>query len=163
MKSRAGGNEGGRRRFTTLEVLMMRRPARALTAAATAAAASLFVFATAAEADSPDAQAGFGQLYHDGAIVRTVATPTPQAAGGVDAIYTFPSTAADGQLSITSTAPGDTDYHGGRWAVYVVEWTVTPYLITSDTDLLAAVSTGDVTITRMPAADFVCPVTPAEG
>ena len=142
---------------------MLRRSARALAVAAATLAASLSVLAQGAQADSGNASVGFGQLYYDGTIVRTVATPTSQPGQGVDAIYTFPGDAAAGQLSITSVAPGDTDYHGGRWAVYAAEWNVTPYLVTSDADLLAAASVGDVTISRVPAGDFVCPVSTAQG
>jgi hypothetical protein len=128
--------------------------------AAATLAVLLLTAASRAQADSTNAIVGFGQLYYDGAVVRTVATPTSQPGAGTDAIYAFPDDKADGQLSITSVAPGDQDYHGGRWAVYVVEWNVTPYLLTSDAALLAAAGAGDVSIARMPAADFVCPVTP---
>jgi hypothetical protein len=126
---------------------------------AAAALAISLAAASPAQADSTNANVGFGQLYYDGAVVGTVATPTSQPGAGVDAIYAFPGDKADGQLSITSVAPGDQDYHGGRWAVYVVDWNVTPYLITSDAALLAAAAAGEVSIARMPAADFVCPVT----
>ena len=140
----------------------MSRPRIAAVAGAAAALTiPLLALAGPAQADSANARVGFGQLYYDGAVVRTVATPTSQPGNGVDAIYAFPGTKADGQLSITSVAPGDRDYHGGRWAVHVVEWHVEPYPITSDADLLEAADAGDVSITRMPAADFVCPVTPA--
>lgn len=122
--------------------------------------ASVLAAAGPAQADSPNANVGFGALYHDGAVVRTVATPTSQPGQGVDAIYAFPGEQAEGQLSVTSVAPGDRDYHGGRWAVYVVDWNFIPYLITSDQAVLAAAGAGELTITRMPAADFVCPVTP---
>ena len=120
-----------------------------------AIAASLAV-ASPANADSANAAVGFGQLFHDGSVVRTVATPTSMPGRGVDAIYPVVN-GATGQLSVTSAAPGD-NYHGGRWAVYVVTWNVTPYLITSDSAVLLAEAAGDVTVTRMPAADFVCPV-----
>ena len=116
-----------------------------------------------AVADSPNANVGFGRLFYDDTVVRTVATPATQPGRGVDAIYAFPGDSAAGQLSITSVAPGDRDYHGGRWAVYVVGWNVDPYLVTSDKALLAAQNAGDVAITRMPGADFVCPVSALKG
>ena len=113
--------------------------------------------ASPAAADSGNAAAGFGQLYHDGDVVRTVVTPTSMPGKGVDAIFAF-SSGVDGQLSVTSVAPGSPGYHGGRWAVYVVSWNTTPHLLTSDEAVAAANAAGEVTITRMPAADFVCPV-----
>jgi hypothetical protein len=115
------------------------------------------VSAAPAAADSGNAAASFGLLYHDGAIVRTVVTPTSTPGKGVDAIFAF-ATGVDGQLSVTSVAPGSPGYHGGRWAVYLVSWNTTPRLLTSDEAVAAANTTGEVTITRMPAADFVCPV-----
>lgn len=134
---------------------------RTYTAFATAALAIPLTLAAPATADSDMANVGFGRLFYDGEIVRTVATPTSQPDRGVDAIYAF-ADGVDGQLSVTSVAPGDADYHGGRWAVYVVDWDemATPSLLTSDADIAAAIQAGDVSVTRMPAADFVCPVSP---
>jgi hypothetical protein len=136
------------------------RTPRPLAVAVLAAAAAVAIQPTAV-ADSDRAQVGFGQLFHDGDTVRTVATPTSMPGQGVDAIYAFGGDAAAGQLSVTSVAPGSPGYHGGRWAVYVVDWSdgVMATLLTSDEAVLAAAAAGDVTITRMPAADFVCPVT----
>lgn len=139
---------------------MSRSRTLAVTLAA-ALAAPLLTIAAPAHADSDNANVGFGRLYYDGTVVRTVATPTSQPGRGVDAIYAFPGAQADGQLSITSVAPGDRDYHGGRWAVHVVDWNVAPYLLTSDAALLDAYAVGDVSIARATAADFVCPVSPA--
>ena len=123
--------------------------------AATVIAAPL-AFAIPAQADSINAAAGFGRLFYDGSIVRTVATPTSMPGRGVDAIYPVAG-GVPGQLSVTSAAPGD-NYHGGRWAVNLVTWNVAPYLLTSDEAVAAAASSGDITITRLPGADFVCPV-----
>jgi hypothetical protein len=130
---------------------------KALAVAATAVAiAAPFALAGPVQADSPKAAAGFGRLFYDGTVVRTVATPTSMPGRGVDTIYPVVGGAA-GQLSVTAVAPGD-NYHGGRWAVHVVTWNVAPYLLTSDEAVEAAAAAGDVTITRNPAADFVCPV-----
>ncbi len=115
------------------------------------------VTAPSATADSTNATASFGRLYHDGAVVRTVVTPTSMPGQGVDPIFAVPD-GVDGQLSVTSVAPGNPGYHGGRWAVYIVDWNVAPYLLTSDEAVAGAAAAGDVTVTRMPAADFVCPV-----
>ena len=130
-----------------------------IAAAATAAVFTLAPLAVAgpAQADSSNPQgANFGQLFYDGTVVRTVVTPTSKPGKGVDPIYPIIG-GVDGQMPVTATAPGD-NYHGGRWAVNVVTWDVAPYLLTSDEAVLAAAKAGHVTITRMPGADFVCPV-----
>jgi len=41
-----------------------------------------------------------------------------------------------------------------------VSWNVTPYLLTSEAAVLAADAAGDVTVTRVPANDFKCPIQP---
>ncbi len=129
----------------------------AATAAALVLGLAPVAIAGTAQADSSNPQgANFGKLYYDGAIVRTVATPTSQPGQGVDAIYPVVG-GVSGQLAVTSAAPGD-NYHGGRWAVNVVSWNTTPYLLTSDEAVLAAATAGHVTIARLPNADFVCPV-----
>ena len=78
---------------------------------------------------------------------------------GVDAIYVVPGGAA-GQLGVTSVAPGDKDYHGGRWAVYAVFWVGerdVP-LFTSEAQILEAFEAGDLEMQRMLDNDFVYPV-----
>jgi len=103
-----------------------------------------------------------GQLFHDGAVVGTVVTPSPIAPGsGTDPFYKVTNGAA-GQLGIAGVAPGDGPYHGGSWQVYLVTFNdgVTPYLLTSDEAVAAAKAAGDVTVTRASGADFRCPVQP---
>ena len=132
-------------------------PRIAALAAAAALALTPLVGAGTAQADSSNPQgANFGTLYYEGHVVRTVATPTSQPGRGVDAIYPVLGGVAQ-QLAVTSAAPGD-NYHGGRWAVHLVTWNAVPYLLTSDEDVLTAAEAGDITITRIPGADFVCPV-----
>ena len=107
------------------------------------------------------AKTGKGQLFHDGAVVGTVVTPSPIAAGtGTDPFYNVTNGAA-GQLGIAGVAPGDGPYRGGSWQVYLVTFKpgVTPYLLTSDEAVMAAEAAGDVTVTRAGDADFRCPVT----
>lgn len=107
------------------------------------------------------ATTGKGQLFHDGAVVGTVVTPAPIAAGsGTDPFYNV-TNGATGQLGIAGVAPGDGPYHGGSWQVYLVTFKpgVTPYLLTSDEAVMAAEAAGDVTVTRAGDADFRCPVT----
>jgi hypothetical protein len=135
---------------------MMNYRRRAGILAATAVLALPIATVSPVHADSDNAAAGFGRLFHDGQIVRTVATPTSQPGRGVDTIYPVVG-GVEGQLAVTAAAPGD-NYHGGRWAVHVVNWLVTPYLLTSDEAVEAAYEAGDITITRVPEADFVCPV-----
>ncbi len=114
----------------------------------------------AGKGNGPDKGANFGMLYYDGDMVGTVATPTSTPGKGIDTIYAFPPSVpqAMGQLAITSVAPGDKNYHGGRWAVYVVQWEVTPWVLTSSEEVEAAEYMGYLSTVRMEAADFVCPV-----
>ena len=125
-------------------------------AIAAAAAVAALVVAIPAMATT-----GKGFLFHDGAVVGTVVTPAHVAAGsGTDPFYNV-TNGADGQLGIAGVAPGDGPYHGGRWQVWLVTFNdgVTPYLLTSDEAVAAAQAAGDVTVTRAPDADFLCPVT----
>ncbi len=64
--------------------------------------------------------------------------------------------------SIAGVAPGAADYHGGAWAVNLVTFSaeVTPYLLTSAAAVQTAAAAGDVSVTRVPTADFRCPVQP---
>jgi hypothetical protein len=128
---------------------------RLLLAALSATAVALLVSVPAL------ATTGKGQLFHDGAVVGTVVTPSPIAAGsGTDPFYKVTNGAA-GQLGIAGVAPGDGPYHGGRWQVHLVSFNpgVSPYLLTSDEAVAAAAAAGDVTVTRAGSADFRCPVT----
>jgi hypothetical protein len=110
---------------------------------------------------APASAKDFGGLYHDGEIVRTFAPPASIPHGGIDPLYSF-TNGVEGQLSVTAVAPGDGDYHGGRWAVYTVTFNkgIEPYLITSDEAVFLAEASGDVTVTRTPEADNRCPVLP---
>ncbi|MGH7675439.1 MAG: hypothetical protein ACREMV_09215 [Gemmatimonadales bacterium] len=83
---------------------------------------------------------------------------TPQA--GRDNFYGFPGPAAPGQKGVVGVVPGDRDYHGGHWAFHAVTFNVTPYLLTSEEAVLDAAAVGDVSITRVAANDFRCPIQP---
>lgn len=52
--------------------------------------------------------------------------------------------------------------HGGRWQVWVATWTDAgdAYLLTDFDDVMALVATGEITLQRMPDADFRCPILP---
>lgn len=101
------------------------------------------------------ARPGFGMLYYEGEVVRTIVPPAAITREGIDNLYVIPD-----QLAVAAVAPGDRDYHGGKWAFHSVEWNVTPYTLTSEEDVLAAEDAGDITITRVPENDFKCPIQP---
>jgi len=105
------------------------------------------------------AKPGFGNLYYNDTIVRTVVPPSSFPNEGTDNFYKV-TNGAEGQLGIAAVAPGDTNYHGGHWKVFKVTFNggVTPYLLTSEAAVHAAEDAGDVTILRVAAEDFLCPV-----
>ncbi len=96
-----------------------------------------------------------GCCYYNGAVVRTVVPPAAFPNEGIDNFYAVP-----GQLGVVAVAPGDTNYHGGHWAFHSINWNVTPYPLTSEAAVLAAAAVGDVTISRVPENDFLCPIQP---
>jgi len=104
---------------------------------------------------------GFGNLYYNGTIVRTVVPPAAFPNEGRDNFYKVTNGAA-GQLGIVAVAPGSSEYHGGHWKVFTVTFNseLTPVLLTSEQAVLSAQNTGMVTVTRNAAADFLCPVQP---
>lgn len=101
-----------------------------------------------------------GCCFYEGGVVRTVVPPASTPKEGRDAFYAFPSGAAAGQKGIVAVVPGDQDYHGGHWAFFAVTFNVTPYLLTSEAAVLAAAAAGNVSITRVAANDFRCPIQP---
>jgi hypothetical protein len=105
------------------------------------------------------AKAGFGQLYYDGRVVRTVVPPAANPHTGIDNLYVIMA-GADGQIPVAAVAPGDRNYHGGKWAFHSVTWNTTPYLVTSEAEVRMAESLGDVTVMRIPGNDFKCPIQP---
>lgn len=117
--------------------------------------------ALSALADSPNAVVGFGTLFSNGGTIRTVVVPAAFPNGGTDPFFKVTNGAA-GKLGIAGVAPGSADYHGGAWAVNLVTFNagVTPYLLTSAQAVQTAAAAGGVTVTRVPAADFRCPVQP---
>ena len=129
-----------------------------LIAVAAIAGAMLLTLAGTASASNSSFK---GTLFHDGGTIRTVVTTSPIPNGGTDPFYAVTNGAA-GQFGIAGVAPGDGPYHGGAWALYTVTFNdgVTPYLLTSDEAVFAARDAGDVIVTRVPDADFRCPVQP---
>ena len=122
-------------------------------------AAALLALATTQSVQA--AKPGFGELYYDGGIVRTVVPPAAAPKKGRDAIYPIVN-GVENQLPVAAVGPGDRDYHGGKWAVYLVMWNMgsEPYLLTSSQMVLDAEEMGYVTITRARDADFKCPIQP---
>jgi len=104
---------------------------------------------------------GFGNLYYNGTVVRTVVPPAAFPNEGRDNFYKVTNGAA-GQLGIVAVAPGSSGYHGGHWKVFTVTFNseITPVLLTSEEAVLSAQNAGMVTVTRNAAADFLCPVQP---
>ena len=106
-------------------------------------------------------EVGTGSLFLDGRVVSTVVTPSGLPAGtGTDPFYKV-TNGAPGQLGIAGVGPGEPSYHGGAWEVFVVTFNtgVTPVLLTSAAGVSAAQAAGDVSVTRVPTADFRCPIT----
>lgn len=127
-------------------------------AASTAAALLIAsIGATGAIAGGPPS-VGF---YVDGALYRTVGTPTDLSGTGAPASSYDTIYALGGDLlNVAEAKPGDRDYNGGRWLVLPVTWTagVTPVQYTSDAQVLAAQEAGLLTIGSTPVKQFVCPV-----
>jgi hypothetical protein len=103
-----------------------------------------------------------GQLYYNDNVVRTlVPSNKPLKNPGIDPLYAFPE-GVENQHSVTRYAPGDEEYRGGHWAVWIVIWNTEPYLITSYSGIEKAIADGDIEITRNEAADVLCPVLPGK-
>ncbi len=98
-------------------------------------------------------------LFYEGTTVRTLVPPAAAPHEGIDNLYAV-GNGADGQLAIAAVAPGDQGYHGGKWAFHLVTFHVSPYLLTSEAAVLAAAASGDVSISRITANDFRCPIQP---
>ena len=122
---------------------------------------ALYVIVVPAHATSTSAEVGFGNLFYNDNIVGTVVTPVAIPNQGTDNFYKV-ANGATGQLGIASVAPGADGYHGGHWKVFTVTFNegVTPFLLKSQAEVLAAQAAGSVTVTRVGAADFLCPVQP---
>jgi hypothetical protein len=99
-------------------------------------------------------------FYVDGQLYATVGTPsnffdTGAPESTYDNLYAIP-----GQPAVAASAPGDTDYNGGRWLRFQTTWNVTPYTLYSEEDVLDAYAAGDLSINWTPDASFLCPVIP---
>lgn len=133
---------------------------RRLSAALAAATLALALASGPVAAGGPPS-IGF---YVDGMTYRTVGTPTDFSGTGApassfDLIYVL----GGGLLNVAESAPGDTDYNGGRWLVLPVTWHTTPMQLTSAEQVEAYADAGLLTIATTPVARFECPVIPARG
>src|SRR3989442_12134700 len=63
---------------------------------------------------------GFGNLYYNGSIVRTVVPPAAFPNEGRDNFYKV-TNGPTGQLGIASVAPGSSGYHGGHCEGFIVK------------------------------------------
>ncbi len=130
---------------------------RRLAAALTAGALLLSVAASTVAAGGPPALS----FYIDDVRYRTVGTPTDFSNTGApastyDKIYAL----GNGLVNVADAKPGDTDFNGGRWAVYAVTWTsgVTPVQLTNDHEILDWAAAGLLTISSSPVRLFFCSV-----
>jgi hypothetical protein len=122
-------------------------------------AGATLALALAVPAFAADLGPPAGGFYVDGTAYVTIGTPTDLSGTGAPASSFDTLYAIEGQtLAVASSAPGDGDYNGGRWMRFQVTWNTTPYLLTSEEDVLAAADAGDVTIASSPDMLFVCPV-----
>jgi hypothetical protein len=101
----------------------------------------------------------FGTIYAEGDSFRTFGNAARVDPGtGTDPIIAFTNFDQGG---VAQYAPG-AGSHGGRWMVYLATW-VDPadaYLLTDFDDVIALVEAGEITLQRMPDADFRCPILP---
>jgi len=101
----------------------------------------------------------FGTIYAEGEAFRTFGNPARVDPGtGTDPIIAFSNFDQGG---VAKYAPGRGS-HGGRWMVWVATW-VDPgdaHLLTDFDDVMALVDAGEITLQRVPDADFRCPILP---
>jgi hypothetical protein len=100
-------------------------------------------------------------FYVDDVQYRTVGTPTDFSGTGApsftyDKIYNL---GGNGLVNVADAKPGDTDFNGGRWAVYAIEWLGHARVqFTNDADILAAADAGYLSISADPVKLFFCNV-----
>jgi hypothetical protein len=130
---------------------------RRLAGALVGAALLISVAASTVAAGGPPKLA----FYIDDVRYRTVGTPTDFTGTGApastyDKIYAL----GNGLANVAEAKPGDTDFNGGRWAVYAITWSagVTPVQLTNDADVLAWRDAGLLSISADPVKLFFCSV-----
>lgn len=130
-----------------------------ITLVAVAVPAIMMAMLAPAQAGQPGFVFPGSCCYYNGQVVLTVVPPAAFPNTGIDPFYAI-TNGVTGQKGIVPVAPGADGYHGGHWAFNAVSFNpgVTPYLLTSAEDVLAAAAAGDVSITRDPTMDFLCPI-----
>lgn len=135
--------------------------ARRAIAGASAVALLASIGASGALAGGPPSLA----FYVDDVRYRTVGTPTDFFGTGApdftyDKIYNLGT-----GINVADAKPGDRDFNGGRWKVYVVTWApgVAPVQYTNDRQILQAQADGLLTIGTAPVKEFFCNVAPVPG
>jgi hypothetical protein len=129
----------------------------------------LIVSATVAGAQGAGGVTG-PSFYVDGALYRTVGTPTDLSGTGApaqsfDTIYEFFGVQP---FNVATAAPGDPGYNGGRWMVHGLEFANYAAALAafdangsgdfdSDEEVEAAIGAGAATDTGV-VNQFVCPV-----
>src|SRR5437879_11328348 len=81
---------------------------------------------------------GFGHLYFNGTIVRTVVPPAAFPNEGRDNFYKV-TNGATGQLGIVAVATGSPGYNSGHWKVFIVTFSseITTILLISEQEVLS--------------------------
>jgi hypothetical protein len=134
---------------------------RRIVAATSAVALVASIGATSAFAGGPPKLS----FYIDDVRYETVGTPTDFfGTGAPDATYDKIYNLGTG-INVAEAKPGDTDFNGGRWQVYVVTWAqgVTPVQYTNDQEILRAAEDGLLTIGAAPVKEFFCNVVAVPG
>src|SRR5438445_10605813 len=103
---------------------------------------ALVLPATSAFAATP----GFGHLYFNGTIVRTVVPPAAFPNEGRDNFYKV-TNGATGQLGIVAVAAGSPAYNVGHWTVVTATFSseITPVLLTPEQAVRSAQNAAMVT------------------
>jgi len=96
-----------------------------------------------------------GTIYAHDVAYRTVGTPADLPNhGSFNPIWVL----GNGLGSVTNAAPGDANYHGGRWEVHEVTFVdIAPTQFTNAEDLIAAANSGDISIGPV-VRRFECPL-----
>ena len=104
-------------------------------------------------------------FYVDDVRYRTVGTPTDFLGTGAPE-FTYDKIFNLGTgINVAEAKPGDRDFNGGRWLVYVVTWAegVTPVQYTNVEQIYAAEELGLLTIGETAVRAFFCNVAPVPG
>jgi len=137
---------------------------------ATLAAAILLVGSASIAAAAGSGGVGGPAFYVDGALYRTVGTPTDLTGTGApassfDTIYEFFGAQP---YNVATAAPGDPGYNGGRWRVHGLTFTSYATALSaydanlsgdfdSEAEVTAAIAGGAATDIGI-VKSFVCPV-----